>query len=686
MSGKQRSGVAILLGLLWSPVAAPVLRSLAAQTWNRPEGLTLVRRGMERRQAAQADSSLRSYRSTAHGFVFFLAQVGEGFPEPPRLVKADELRVEVYWRAPDLSKQIILGWRDGSFLPTEINYHRDHLGIVTNNFGSTIRVGEGDEVRDAVHPLSPEGLTAYDFALVDSVVVRSPAGALTLARVLVRPRSYARPLVVGTLYLDLATAELVRFRFSFTPHAYLDPELEDISIVLENSLFEGRYWLPYRQEIEIRRRSTWVDFPARGIIRGRWEIGDYELNTDPPPGRFQGPVIGGLVAPAESLTDWAQPLVQAIGNEAAPLDRRDIETLRGEVERIAGAHTLNGLPAQRLGAASVSDLIHVDRVQGLTFGFGGVLGHDLELRPSIGYGTSDQRLTGGVSLGLTSGPTRFSAGVERRVRDVSDLPVMAPVLNSLLAQETGNDHGDYFLLESAALGVRHQIATRLDLGLDLSVEDPQSLAVVATPAHGHYRPNPPLGAGRYTVARLRLERTGGGVAAQHDLDGALSLDLGSGALGYSRATAQFRWLVPAGSGSLLVRSYLGTGSAGLPAYRSFVLGGRGTLLGEPFRRFGGRHLALAQAEWRMELPFPAIALGSFASTGRSIVLAPFVAAGWSDSPVAGTPWAESDGVRPVAGLAAEWFMRLLRVEAGVSLRTGRFGVTIDVTRDWWKIL
>jgi hypothetical protein len=134
---------------------------LFAQSWNAPDALALVRRATDRRLAAQADSSLRSYRARAHGFLFFLAQVGEGLSEPPRLVKADELRVEVYWQAPDRSKQVILGWRDGAFLPTDINYHRDHLGIVTNNFGNVIRIGEGDEVRDVPHPLSPRTTTRW---------------------------------------------------------------------------------------------------------------------------------------------------------------------------------------------------------------------------------------------------------------------------------------------------------------------------------------------------------------------------------------------------------------------------------------------------------------------------------------------------------------------------------------------
>ena len=210
---------------------------LVAQGWNAPAALDLVRRATDRRLAAQADSTLVSYRTRAHGFVFFLAQVGEGLTEPPRLVKADELRVEVYWRAPDRSKQVILGWRDGAFLPTDIAYHRDHLGIVTNNFGNVIRIGEGDEVRDVPHPLSPAGLGAYDYALGDSLAIRTAAGVTLVREVQVRPRVFTAPLVVGTLYLDAASGDLVRFRFGFTPPAYLDPQLEDISIVLENSLF-----------------------------------------------------------------------------------------------------------------------------------------------------------------------------------------------------------------------------------------------------------------------------------------------------------------------------------------------------------------------------------------------------------------------------------------------------------------
>ncbi len=670
--------------LLLLPVSPAI-----AQGWNGGTALALVRRATERRLAAQADTSLTSYRTRAHGFVFFLAQVGEGLTEPPRLVKADELRVEVYWQAPDRSKQVILGWRDGAFLPTDINYHRDHLGIVTNNFGDVIRIGEGDEVRDVPHPLSPAGLEAYDYALGDSLAIRTSGGETVVREVQVRPRSFARPLIVGTLYLDVATAQLVRFRFSFTPAAYLDPQLEDISIVLENSLYDQRYWLPYRQEVEIRRRTTWLDFPARGIIRGRWEIEGYDLNVRLPDGLFEGPAIAGLAHPRPGDTAWATSLGQAIAGVAPPVNRQDMEALRVEVERIAGARALSGLPSRRLAAGSISDVAHVNRVQGLALGFGGVFGlrqSRVQLRPYVAYGTSDHRLTGALAVTAGLGATQVTLAGARRIRDLSDLPIVAPVTNSLLAQEGGRDYGDYVLLNSATLGVRHRLSGRTALDVSAGVEESQSVAVSARPATGSYRPNPALGTGTYRVTRVELERSSGGIAVRSDLQGRLRLEGGEGPRDYARATLEGRWLAVVGGHELLTRVYLGAGTDGLPPHRSFAIGGRGTLVGEPFRAYGGREVALGQLEWRFTVPVPPIPLGSFASTGRSMTVAPFLAAGVTGRPIGGLPWAATDGVRPVAGVALEWFMRLIRVEAGVGLRDGDFGLTVDVNRDWWGLL
>src|SRR6478736_4235391 len=312
---------AIVLTLAAISFATPVS---AQQAWNDPRTLALVERATERRARQLADTGLVDYKATAHGYVTFLAQFGEGFPEPPKIVKADELGLEVYWRAPDLSKQRIMGRRDTLLLPTDINYHRDHLGIVQNNFRNIIRIGEGDEVRDVPHPLSAAGLEAYDFAIRDSLQIRLGPRVLDVYEVRVRPKDDRQPRAVGAVYIDRETGEVVRMAFSFTRAALMDKDLEDVSIVLENALIEGRFWLPRRQELEIRRTGSWLDYPARGIIRGRWEICCYEVNTGIPASIFTGPEIV-MAPPAERaskpfpfngrILDSLPPDVRAVTDE-----------------------------------------------------------------------------------------------------------------------------------------------------------------------------------------------------------------------------------------------------------------------------------------------------------------------------------------------------------------------------------
>ncbi len=662
--------------------------SVAAQEWNDPGVLALIERGVAARQRTQPDSTLTSYRTRAHGFVFFLAQAGQGLVQPPRLIKADELDVEVYWQAPATSKQVILGWRDGRWLPTDINYHRDHLGIVTNDFGDRIRIGEGDEVRDVIHPLAPDGPASYEYRLADSVRVTGRDGVLRLQEVEVRPRDGHLPLVAGTLSLDAATGTLVRFRFSFTPAAYLDRSLEDISIVLENARLDDRWWLPWRQEIEIRRRVTWLDFPLRSIIRGRWEIGDYELNVAVPAAVLRGPAIAGLRAPRDSGQVWPAPLADAVTQVARPVEAQDIDAVRSEAARIAGVGMLSGLRRARLGVPALSELIRVNRVQGLTLGAGAALdlGRGATLRPRAAFGTSDARLTGELRLDAASGEVSLGLAVGRQVRDLADRPLLSGVVNSLLAQEAGRDHGDYVLQDRIGATLAARLSGVAAATLGAAYERSRTLAVEATPATGHYRPNPALGAGRIGVGRLGLRIERASLDRRADVDLEFSVEGGTGSRDYLRSTLRFSGLTPLGPGGVRLRMQAGTGSVELPAYRSFAIGGWGTLPGTPFRAWGGRHIALASLEYRIPVPVPAVSLGPFASTGPAMTLAPFIAAGWAGGAVSEVPWRPSDRIRPVAGLAAEWFHELLRVDLGLSLESGRLGLMVDVGRVWWEIL
>ena len=660
------------LGLL---VLLLLPRSGAAQQWNSDSALALARRAIEGRTRAAGDTALRDYKAQAHGFVFFLGQFGEGLTEPPRLVKADQLELEVYWKAPQLSKQRIVGWRDRAELPTDINYHRDHLGIVQNNFGRVIRLGDGDEVRDVPHPLSPGGPDLYDYALGDTItmVLSERAPAVRVVELKVRPKNFAQPLIVGTLYVDAASADLVRLAFNFTPSAYIDAELEDVSIVLDNALWESRFWLPYRQEIEIRRRATWLDIPARGIIRGRWEIDNYVFNVGLADEWFRGEEISAVSKAQRDSFPWQQPLAAAIQQIAEPVRESDLQAVRAEVSRIVGRRAITGLKRERLGARSISELVHFNRVEGLALGAGYVRRSGdgaFELRALASYGFADGRPKGLVAISSADG---FELAAYRHVRDLGDSPVIAPLLNSIAAQEFGDDYGDYYQTTGVRLSARGRIGGRGEWRVAVARDDIRSLDVHARPASGTFRPNVNVGNGANATVALTLRRRSEGFAVRRDLAADATVELGEGT--YVRFDGAGHILVPLGETRLLARVQVGAGTSRLPAYRSFVLGGRGTLLGDDFRAFGGNHMALLHVEWRAPVPFIALAAGA-ARTPGTLTLAPYVAVGTAQNVTA---------PRVTLGLGAEW-LGVFRFEAGYGTRTHAIHFAFDVARDFWDIL
>ena len=260
-------------------------------------------------------------------------------------------------------------------------------------------------------------------------------------------------------------------------------------------------------------------------------------------------------------------------------------------------------------------------------------------------------------------------------------------MNSLSAQETGADFGDYFLATGGKGSATLALSGRTSLALDAGWERIGSLMTHAGWARGSFsRPNPSVGAGDWSQVRLSLRRLAPSFTTVRNLSGRLEVEGGSGPDRYLRSYGEFRWQVPAGSGWLVVRASGGVATHDLPAYRAFVLGGRGTLLGESFRAYAGRAAAWGSLDLRLPVAVPELPLGSFAGTGRTLTVIPFVAAGWVGEPVIPSLGMPSPGVRPVVGLGLEWFHDLVRIDAGYGLRTGRFGVAVDVSRDFWGIL
>jgi hypothetical protein len=666
--------VLLLLALL-----AAVPATLLGQAWQRGRDLPLVVAAVEARLARDQAEGLATWRATATGLVRFASVIEHGQGPIERVIRADELRVEVYGEAPNRSKQEIVAWRDTSFLPNTVVYHRDHLGIVANDFGATIRLGDGDEVRDVPHPLSTTGLAHYEFALGDTITVRRAEGLLRVVTLAVRPVDRAAPGTVGTLYLDLERAALVRFRFTFTAAAYRDQTVSDITVILENTMMDGRWWLPWRQAIAIRRETPWLDLPLSTMLRADWEIDEYVLGEPHRSGRFVGAAIAGLRRPGGD-SSWEAPLHERLTEVAATTTDRDA-VQRLAREQIGGAR-LGGLPSLRLGGRGFSDFLQVNRVQGVTLGVGtrwerGSWSGDAHL----GLGFTDERLTGRVGILRTLGSARVGVTGSRRLQDLGGVPGASGVLNSVRTVIDGRDLGDWTLVEEL-VGHASWTTGASRFSISTGWQEGRSVAAAFTALDGSRRPNPALGAAGGGVVRVsvaRLEPTGSGWTLSAEAGGL-------GASGWQRVEAGASGMRAAGEGALTWRVGAGAAVGQVPGWRGFVAGGRGTLPGVGYRAIGGRRLVTAELGWHHPLDLPAPPIGRLDGVPLASRLGPFVALAVAGGGVAETRWQGGGRIETVLGLRADLWGPLLRVEAGVSLRTGRMGLTFDVHPDWWPLL
>ena len=254
------------------------LEAQSGDGWNGSRALELVEQARGLRQATAIDSAFQAYEADARGYVYFFLDRPDS--DERNLVKTDQIALKLFWRAPDETKQRVIGLRDEKKLPTNIRYHLDHLTVVQDDFGDLIRLGDGDEVAAVTHPVARGAERVYDFRLADSLTISLPGPTpdIRVYEVEIRPKDPDASGVIGSIFLQRGSGAIIRMNFTFTPASYVDRNLDYIRISMDNSVWDGRYWLPYRQEVELRRELPVIDFLAGSVIRGRFEIRDYQFN------------------------------------------------------------------------------------------------------------------------------------------------------------------------------------------------------------------------------------------------------------------------------------------------------------------------------------------------------------------------------------------------------------------------
>jgi hypothetical protein len=666
----------MLLIVLLLPAGA---RAQLGGEWNTDRVLELVSQARELRSETAVDSAFQAYASDARGYIYFFLDRPD--TEERVLVKTDQIALEIYWRAPSETRQRIVGMRDQKELPTTIKYHLDHLTVVQDDFGDLIRMGDGDEVEAVLHPVASGSSRYYDFRLADSLSIRmagGPTPELRVYEVQVRPRDFEKPGFIGSVYLQRATGAIVRMSFTFTPASYVDPHLDYIRVSLDNLAWDGKFWLPYRQEAEIRRELPQLEFLAGSVIRGRFEIGNYRINPRLPVGLFSGPRV--TAAPRFQRENFAfeeglHDRLETEGLDPSP----ELETIRTQAYEVMGRRYLSGLSQSRLYVPAVSSLYRYDRAEG-SFAGGG-----MAFRPTT---NSRIKITAGYAFGRGKPSTTVEvarypavAGPSLRVEwnvvnDLGGHPGASSTVNTISALVAEEDYLDPFFATGVEARQRWWVGSRTRLEMSAAWERIRSGNNVVSEGAGGFRPVRSVDEGDGALVRFTAKTAKGPVSFRATVDGGRFTASGYATVGASVGYSQTFRAQGITVGGSVEGGWI---SDDAPLHRYFLLGGRLTLPGHGYREFVGDRMALARLEVGRQVFAPWLSLRVFGAAGATSLHGRAVPDEWLVR--------TTDGIKASVGAGVSMGWDVLRLDWGRGLGDdGDWEVLFSVHQRFWPWL
>lgn len=521
---------------------------------------------LARQRHSHPDTTLTDYRSHLNTLVS-VGLITDRLA-PPQLLVASELACAVAW-AREAGLQIrMLGERYVTAFgrDAEAGLDFNQPWFVATAPGDSLRVLGSIELptRAAVHPFSDGADRYYRYELGDTLTLLTPTGQIQLVEVKAVPIRGDQALVVGSFWVAAETGDVGAMQIRFVGKPLWadkdDPEgstwanrILSVSATLEHGLWESRFWLPHRQELELMVQIPFISEVAVPVVF-RNEFGRYDVNTgeriawlspdsaraprpastEPPTERdpdarltitigtegepedsaggrttvTAGPWQGGweiIRPPDDSLlayNEWDRPLETPASRitlpSAAELERRARQLAPEIVGRKTFAIQYDRLP----------EFLRYNRVESL--GLGLAARWDIPRRAfwsvggSMGFGLADLEPKGRLGLRYDAPGTRID------LSGYSELHVATSALtnerraygNAFRALLLGRDDADYYRASGAALTLGKRwgrLRTKLGVGYEdhRSVERNTQVALPRIWEDSIFRPNPPVREGGF---------------------------------------------------------------------------------------------------------------------------------------------------------------------------------------------
>lgn len=577
-------------------------------------------------------------------------------------------------------------------------------------------------VYQVVHPFSPERDRIYRFEGGDTVaVLRLPERDVRVMRIRVTPRRPPDGRVLafhGDIDLDADRHQIVRMRgrlVVFRPEPglvtrLLSAGLDAVAYVeLENAEYEGRYWLPYRQRVELQATAAVTD--SRAVVRIVSGFREHEVITGDAalaaldsvgisPDTSAAPVdtAGGApaptarrprfrltFAPGDTLTrygDWEwNP-----GEGTAGLSARDFDDVAPPALRP------HGPPHLRFGARRITDVVRFNRIEGLYTGGGAVLAFrdaapGLELRAGAGWAWSERTARGQVEVALRRDGWEAAVRAARDLDHTNDFTAPLEQGAAIFMLFGAGDDFDYVDRRGVTASIarsfsRADARVRLELA---GLEDrPESRRLLRGPYGGDtLRLNRPVAPGSYLLTRLTLERgrSVNGSSLGPGLGARLLLEHAAGELDWRRVEAGLNLRATRGRFLFAARVDGGMVFGDPPPQALYELGTTSGLPGYPYKQFGGDRALLLRGALLYDPPLldAPIRLGGVVLPGLSPAPVVQWQGGWTAVTSGARPSLDLLGSRETDGIRRSLAFRLTFFGGSIALGIAR---PLDHRPDW----